>query len=178
MTTEVITVKFYCFSRYHSSIKHRNNAEKSRERTFQLHYKNTIIQCLERISIFILMYGRENPYSWRTQLSIDHSVKRKHHIIGDDISAFPSKTTVVMKKIAASVLLVLHSAFAGAAAGGEGTPLSGGIGMSLLGITLLLFPYCTPETYAMFGYVRTTRLGRGMGILVILFGLWMLWKAF
>ena len=38
--------------------------------------------------------------------------------------------------------------------------------------------YCTPETYAMFGYVRTTRLGRGMGILVILFGLWMLWKAF
>ena len=80
--------------------------------------------------------------------------------------------------IAASVLLVLHSAFAGAAAGGEETPLSGGIGMSLLGITLLLFPYCTPETYAMFGYVRTTRLGRGMGILVILFGLWMLWKAF
>ena len=66
----------------------------------------------------------------------------------------------------------------GAAAGGEGTPLSGGIGMSLLGITLLLFPYCTPETYAMFGYVRTTRLGRGMGILIILFGLWMLWKAF
>ena len=80
--------------------------------------------------------------------------------------------------IAASILLVLHSAFAGAAAGGEETPLSGGIGMSLLGITLLLFPYCTPETYAMFGYVRTTRLGRGMGILVILFGLWMLWKAF
>ena len=80
--------------------------------------------------------------------------------------------------IAASVLLVLHSAFAGAAAGGEGTPLSGGIGMSLLGITLLLFPYCTPETYAMFGYVRTTRLGRGMGALIILFGLWMLWKAF
>ena len=80
--------------------------------------------------------------------------------------------------IAASVLLVLHSAFAGAAVGREETPLSGGIGMSLLGITLLLFPYCTPETYAMFGYVRTTRLGRGMGILVILFGLWMLWKAF
>ena len=80
--------------------------------------------------------------------------------------------------IAASVLLVLHSAFAGAAAGGEETPLSGGIGMSLLGLTLLLFPYCTPETYAMFGYVRTTRLGRGMGILIILFGLWMLWKAF
>ena len=80
--------------------------------------------------------------------------------------------------IAASVLLVLHSAFAGAAAGGEGTPLSGGIGMSLLGITLLLFPYCTPETYAMFGYVRRPWLGRGMGILVILFGLWMLLKAF
>ena len=80
--------------------------------------------------------------------------------------------------IAASVLLVLHSAFAGAAAGGEGTPLSGGIGMSLLGLTLLLFPYCTPETYALLGYVRTTRLGRGMGALVILFGLWMLWKAF
>lgn len=74
--------------------------------------------------------------------------------------------------ITLSVLLILCSAFAGTSENGTGS-LLGGSGMLLLGFTLLLFPYCTPETYAMLGYVNTTRLGRGMGILIMLFGFWM-----
>ena len=49
--------------------------------------------------------------------------------------------------------------------------------MLLLGLTVVLFPYCTPETYAMFGYVKTNRLGRVIGVLVAIFGLWMLFEG-
>ena len=78
--------------------------------------------------------------------------------------------------IIVSVLLVLSSAFLGAGEKESGK-LTAGCGMLLLGLTVVLFPYCTPETYAMFGYVKTNRLGRVIGVLVAIFGLWMLFEG-
>ena len=78
--------------------------------------------------------------------------------------------------IIVSVLLVLSSAFLGAREKQSGK-LTAGCGMLLLGLTVVLFPYCTPETYAMFGYVKTNRLGRVIGVLVAIFGLWMLFEG-
>ena len=78
--------------------------------------------------------------------------------------------------IAVSVLLMLSSAFL-SAGGKESGKLTAGCGMLLLGLTVVLFPYCTPETYAMFGYVKTNRLGRVIGVLVAIFGLWMLFEG-
>lgn len=46
-----------------------------------------------------------------------------------------------------------------------------GSGMMCLGITIILFPFCTPETYQRYGYIKTTKLGRGIGLLTELLGL-------
>lgn len=77
--------------------------------------------------------------------------------------------------IVCSVLLVLGSAFMEASENSMGHYMTG-TGMFLLGLTLVLFPYCTPETYAMFGYVKTNRIGRALGILTALFSLWIFCK--
>lgn len=39
-----------------------------------------------------------------------------------------------------------------------------GSGMALLGITVIVFPFCTPEAYQKYGYVKTTKIGRLLGI--------------
>lgn len=46
-----------------------------------------------------------------------------------------------------------------------------GSGIAVLGITLIVFPYCTPEAYRMYGIQKTTLIGRTLGILSELFGL-------
>ena len=46
-----------------------------------------------------------------------------------------------------------------------------GGGMALLGATLVLFPFCTPQTYAKLGFRRATLLGRALGAAAELFGL-------
>ena len=46
-----------------------------------------------------------------------------------------------------------------------------GNGMALLGITIILFPFCTPETYEKYGYVKTTKIGRLLGGLTVLLGI-------
>lgn len=48
--------------------------------------------------------------------------------------------------------------------------ITGG-GMALLGITLILFPFCTPEAYEKYGYIKTTKIGRGLGLLAELLGI-------
>lgn len=78
--------------------------------------------------------------------------------------------------IVGSLLLIFSAAFM-ASAGKGGHSLAGGGGMILLGITLVLFPYCTPETYQKLGYVKASWLGRGLGILTGAFGVWILLKG-
>lgn len=51
--------------------------------------------------------------------------------------------------------------------------LAGG-GILLLGVTLILFPFCTPESYKRYGYEKTTKIGRFIGFLTELFGLFIL----
>ena len=49
-----------------------------------------------------------------------------------------------------------------------------GGGMALLGATLVLFPFCTPQTYAKLGLRRASILGRVLGCAVELYGLYIL----
>lgn len=49
-----------------------------------------------------------------------------------------------------------------------------GGGMTLLGATLVLFPFCTPQTYAKLGLRRASILGRVLGCAVELYGLYIL----
>lgn len=49
-----------------------------------------------------------------------------------------------------------------------------GCGMLCLGMTLILFPFCTPETYQKFGYLKSTQIGRFLGFLVELYALFIL----
>ena len=46
--------------------------------------------------------------------------------------------------------------------------------MTLLGATLVLFPFCTPQTYAKLGLRRASILGRVLGCAVELYGLYIL----
>lgn len=46
--------------------------------------------------------------------------------------------------------------------------------MLCLGMTLILFPFCTPETYQKFGYLKSTQIGRFLGFLVELYALFIL----
>ena len=47
----------------------------------------------------------------------------------------------------------------------------GGGGLLLAGITLSLFPFCTPESYEMYGYKKTTLIGRLLGMITTVLGL-------
>lgn len=44
------------------------------------------------------------------------------------------------------------------------------LGLWVLAVTMFLFPYCTPETYKLYGYVRTTKIGRCLGVIVGVIG--------
>ena len=69
--------------------------------------------------------------------------------------------------ICASVLLLVAGAFFKTPSVSQ---YLAGSGMALLGITLILFPFCTPETYRKFGYVKSAGLGRLLGVLTAVFG--------
>lgn len=49
-----------------------------------------------------------------------------------------------------------------------------GCGMLCLGMTLILFPFCTPETYQKLGYLKSTQIGRILGFLIELYDLFIL----
>lgn len=49
-----------------------------------------------------------------------------------------------------------------------------GAGLAFAGTTLVLFPFCTPESFQRYGYVKTVRLGRALGMLTEIFGLCMM----
>ena len=49
-----------------------------------------------------------------------------------------------------------------------------GCGMLCLGMTLILFPFCTPETYQKLGYLKSTQIGRILGFLIELYALFIL----
>lgn len=70
-----------------------------------------------------------------------------------------------------SVLLLLSGVFFNLAADKN---LIVGSGIILLGITLILFPFCTPESYKKYGYIKTTRIGRILGFITEMFGLMIL----
>ena len=66
-----------------------------------------------------------------------------------------------------SLTLILSSAFQTAV---QANYLGGG-GMLIAGITLTLFPFCTPEAYEMYGYKKTTLIGRSLGMITEMIGL-------
>ena len=51
-------------------------------------------------------------------------------------------------------------------------PLMTGIGCIILGLGVLIWPFCTPETVRMFGYQRSRVLARILAVLCILLGAW------
>lgn len=54
----------------------------------------------------------------------------------------------------------------------SGSSLKTGFGIVLMGITVILLPFTTPETIAALGYQRSKLIGRFLGILLILVGIW------
>ena len=47
-----------------------------------------------------------------------------------------------------------------------------GIGITIMGIDIVLLPFATPETNALLGYRKSKLLGRMLGILLIAVGIW------
>ena len=47
-----------------------------------------------------------------------------------------------------------------------------GIGITTMGIDIVLLPFATPETNALLGYRKSKLLGRMLGILLIAVGIW------
>ncbi|MDU5440513.1 MAG: hypothetical protein E6109_14355 [Ruminococcus sp.] len=47
-----------------------------------------------------------------------------------------------------------------------------GIGITTMGIDIVLLPFATPETNALLGYWKSKLLGRMLGILLIAVGIW------
>ena len=47
-----------------------------------------------------------------------------------------------------------------------------GIGIMLLGAIVVLFPFVTPETTAIFGYKRAKIVGRILGLMLEVVGIW------
>ncbi|MDF2822571.1 MAG: hypothetical protein K0R15_3019 [Clostridiales bacterium] len=43
--------------------------------------------------------------------------------------------------------------------------------MLILGITIILFPFCTPEAYKKYWYIITTKIGRMLGLITEAFGI-------
>lgn len=54
----------------------------------------------------------------------------------------------------------------------SGSSLKMGFGIGLMGITVTLFPFTTPETTAILGYERAKLVGRLLGVLLIIVGAW------
>ena len=47
-----------------------------------------------------------------------------------------------------------------------------GLGIIVMGIDIVLFPFTTPETTALLGYQKSKLVGRLLGILLIAVGIW------
>lgn len=72
--------------------------------------------------------------------------------------------------IIAGFLLILVSILAG----NNSTLLA--IGIVLMGITTIVFPFCTPETVRLLGYEKSKWLGRILGVVLIFIGIWIFVK--
>lgn len=70
--------------------------------------------------------------------------------------------------IVTSIALLLFAAFFNKSLNKK--YLAGG-GMLILGIILILFPFCTPEAYKKYGYIKTTKIGRMLGLLTETIGI-------
>nr|WP_295280056.1 hypothetical protein [uncultured Blautia sp.] len=46
------------------------------------------------------------------------------------------------------------------------------IGIMTMGIDIVLLPFATPETIALLGYQKSKLIGRMLGILLIVVGIW------
>ena len=47
-----------------------------------------------------------------------------------------------------------------------------GSGIIVMGITVVLFPFTTPETIALFGNKKSRFIGRILGMILIAVGIW------
>ena len=54
----------------------------------------------------------------------------------------------------------------------SGSRLKTGFGMVMIGIAVVVLPFTTPETIAVLGYQRSKLMGRFLGILLIIVGIW------
>ena len=68
--------------------------------------------------------------------------------------------------IALGFLIILY----GIALGNHASAI--GIGIIVMGIDVVLFPFTTPETAALLGYQKSKLVGRLLGILLIAVGIW------
>lgn len=50
------------------------------------------------------------------------------------------------------------------------------LGIMLTGTVIIIFPFCTPETVKLLGYKRSKSLGRILGVVLIVVGIWV-WIA-
>ena len=48
-----------------------------------------------------------------------------------------------------------------------------GAGILLMGVTVTLFPFCTPDTLRMLGYRKSRLAGRAAGVFLAAVGVWM-----
>lgn len=46
------------------------------------------------------------------------------------------------------------------------------VGIIVMGITITFFPFCTPDTIRLVGYRKSQKIGRVLGIILIIVGLW------
>lgn len=46
------------------------------------------------------------------------------------------------------------------------------IGLMTMGITITIFPFCTPDTIKLVGYKKSKIIGRILGLVLILISLW------
>ena len=75
------------------------------------------------------------------------------------------KAKYLMGVIGVSMLIII---FGSVLAGTQMT----GIGCIVLGLGVLIWPFCTPETVRMVGYQRSRILGRVLAVVCILLGIW------
>lgn len=47
-----------------------------------------------------------------------------------------------------------------------------GVGIVLMGIVVVLFPFTTPDTIAILGYAKSKLVGRILGLILIIVGIW------
>lgn len=84
----------------------------------------------------------------------------------DEMKRDEQKTKYFIFGILIGFLMVLFSIFMG----NNNTVMASGI--IIMGITIMAFPLCTPETVKLLGYRKSKQLGRILGIIMIVLGIW------